>query len=139
VRHAVDDGTSHALLRSWSGSSHIFVPDLSFNQAARALAGTAIRSRALAANGKPAAMAYATVTTEIHQPLDVHADFAPQIALDLELADLGAQRIELAFGQVLDLVGRIDAGRGADRPGAGPADTVDRGQGDDRVFAIGNV
>src|SRR5690349_12815458 len=74
---------------------------------ARALACARVRARALAAQRETAAMTDAAVATEIHQALDVHRDFAAQIAFDRELADLRAQRCDLALGQVLDELVRL--------------------------------
>src|SRR3954447_26171193 len=48
----------------------------------RALARTRIGMGALAAHRQSAAMAQAAIAAEVHQALDVDADFAPQVALD---------------------------------------------------------
>src|SRR4051812_39526729 len=48
----------------------------------RPLACAGVGVRALTAHRKPAAMTQAPIAAEIHQPLDVELDFAPQIALD---------------------------------------------------------
>jgi hypothetical protein len=37
----------------------------------------------LSSDGKTAPVAYAPVTAQIHQPLDVHADLAPQVPFNL--------------------------------------------------------
>jgi hypothetical protein len=42
--------------------------------------------RALSAHGQAFTVAQAAVAAEIHQALDVHSDFAPEIALNLVLA-----------------------------------------------------
>src|ERR1700731_837788 len=48
----------------------------------RALARAGVGMGALAAHRQPAAMAQAAIAAEVHQTLDVHADFATKIALD---------------------------------------------------------
>src|SRR5207244_2636791 len=48
----------------------------------RPLAGAGVGVGALAAHRQTAAVAQATIAAEIHQPLDVHGDLAPQVALD---------------------------------------------------------
>src|SRR6202790_5382706 len=48
----------------------------------RTLARARVGVGALTAHRQAAAMTQATIATEIHQPLDVHAGLATQIALD---------------------------------------------------------
>src|SRR6185312_5349489 len=55
----------------------------------RALARARVRVRALAADREALAVAQTTVAAEIHQALDVHRDFAAQVAFDLD-----AERLE---------------------------------------------
>src|SRR5262245_40854333 len=52
------------------------------NGLGRAFTGARVGMGALAANRKPLAVAQAAVAAEIHQPLDVQLNFAPQITLD---------------------------------------------------------
>src|SRR5271156_2055316 len=59
---------------------------------ARTLAGTGIGAGALTAQRQALAVPNAPVTPEVHETLDVHGHFAPQVALDRELRDLGAER-----------------------------------------------
>src|SRR5690349_2164738 len=91
-------------------------PDCSLllDRATRALAGTRIGTGALTAQRQAAAVAQATVRTEVDQALDGHADFAAEVALDAELGDLMAQLVDFRLGQVLDFGGRIDTGVGED-------------------------
>src|SRR5262249_30673730 len=51
---------------------------------ARPLAGARVRVSALATHGQALAVADAAVGADVHQPLDVHRDLAPQVALDLQ-------------------------------------------------------
>ena len=80
--------------------------------------------------GKAAAVTDAPVATEIHQTLDVHRDFATQVALDFELVDRRTQLRDFRLGQVLDRRSRINAGSLADLLRARVTDTVDRRQRD---------
>src|SRR5689334_1712960 len=58
---------------------------------ARSLAGAGVGARALAAHRQAAAVAHPAIAAEVHEPLDAHRDFAPQVAFDRELGDLLAQ------------------------------------------------
>jgi len=82
---------------------------------ARSLTGARVGAGALAAHGQPFAMAMAAIATEIHQPLDRHRHFAPQIAFYREFLDVFANPIEFRIGQILDLAASLYARGGADR------------------------
>jgi hypothetical protein len=57
------------------------------------------------------AVADAAVGADVHQPLHVHRDLAPQVALDLQLAlDELADARRLVVVPGLDPLGRIDVG-----------------------------
>jgi hypothetical protein len=56
------------------------------NGLCRTLAGARIGVGALAAYRQTAAMAQTAVAPKIHQPLDIHRNFAPEIALDYVVA-----------------------------------------------------
>src|SRR5262249_46798220 len=58
---------------------------LAGNWLGRAFAGPSVGMGALSAHRKAAPVAQAAIAAEIHQPLDIHGDFAPQIALDYRL------------------------------------------------------
>src|SRR5579863_10368763 len=78
-----------------------------------------------------AAVAQATVALDFDQPPNVHLNLLAEIAFDAALAlDLLAELVDLFFGQVLDLLGVIDLGFFADRPGALLPDAIDRSQTD---------
>src|SRR5262249_61913956 len=49
---------------------------------AASAAGARVGSRALPAHGQAPAMSQATITADVHQPLDVQLDLAAQIAFD---------------------------------------------------------
>src|SRR5215469_2974882 len=55
---------------------------LAGNWFGRTFAGPGIGMGALPAHREAAPVAQAAIAAEIHQPLDVHGDFAPQIPLD---------------------------------------------------------
>src|SRR4029450_4205894 len=52
----------------------------------RSLAGPRVSVGALAANRQPLAVTQSAIAAEIHQPLDIELNFAPQIALDHVIA-----------------------------------------------------
>src|SRR6185437_14842251 len=105
-----------------------------------ALAGARVGVRALPADGEPAAMAKPAVAGEVHQPLDVHRGFAPEIAFDrVVLVDRLTDVQHLLVGEVLDsFVGR-NAELGDDVLGRGPADSVDIGERDFHALVGGDV
>jgi len=49
-------------------------------------------------------MPYPSIATQVHQPLDIHRYFAPQIAFHGELCNCRSDFIDLFFGQILHLV-----------------------------------
>jgi hypothetical protein len=64
---------------------------------------------ALAAHRQAAAVTEAAVAAQVHQALDVHRHLAAQVAFDRQLADLVADLLQVAVGQVLDLLRVGDA------------------------------
>src|SRR5690606_1492744 len=97
---------------------HGLLPD----RTARTLAGARVGAGALAADRQATAMAEAAVAAQVHQPLDRDAHLAAEVALDGELADFGAQALDLGLGQVTDLRGGGDFGRLAHLLRASPPD-----------------
>src|SRR4029453_272613 len=95
---------------------------------ARALAGPGVGTRALTAHRQALAVADPPVGPEVHQPLDVHRNLAPQVALDRQPGDLRTPRRHLGLGQVLDLGLRGDPGAGTGLERLRPANAVDRRQ-----------
>src|SRR5690606_25270168 len=76
---------------------------LAGNRLCGALAGTRIGVRALATNRQRAAVAQAAIAAQIHQPLDIHRNFATQIALDLIVTVDGfANGQDLGVGKLID-------------------------------------
>jgi len=80
----------------------------------RALAGAGVGLGALAADRQAAKMADATVAFDALQALEIHADFAAQVALDDVFAILDGMddQGELSLGQVLGAHARINIGLG---------------------------
>src|SRR5918995_2057075 len=103
----------------------------------RPLAGAGIGVGALAADRQAAAVTQTPIATEIHQPLDVHRDIAPQVALDAVVAVDGlAQAADVGIGQLVDPPAELDPDRRQDLARAGRANAVDIGQGNpDRLAA----
>src|SRR3989449_4172206 len=62
---------------------------------ARALAGTSVSARALAAHRQPLSMAHAAVAAQVHQPLDRHRDLAAQ-----DLGDRKSTRLNSSHGYI---------------------------------------
>ena len=85
-----------------------------------ALAGAGVGVRALAANRQRAAMTQAAIAAEVHQALDVHRDFAAQIALDEIVAVDGlADLQDFGVGELVDAALGGDADLLADLLGLG--------------------
>ena len=60
------------------------------------LVGSRIRVRALATNGKTAAVSETPVATDVHQPLDVHGTLGSKRTFHLEVAlDLTAETVHV--------------------------------------------
>ena len=83
-----------------------------------------------AAQRQAAAVPHAAVATQVHQALDVDGDLAAQVAFDRQLADLFPDLLQVAVGQVLDLLRVRDADRVADLLRGRAADAVDVRQAD---------
>src|SRR5574343_1047195 len=106
---------------------------------ARTLAGACVGAGALAAHRQTATMAEAAVAAQVHQTLDVHRGLATQVTLDRELAHFFPDLLQVAVGQVLDLLVEGDANRRADLLRGRAADAEDVGQADLRVLLRRNV
>src|SRR5215813_1241818 len=106
---------------------------------ARPLPRACVGARALPANRQTAAVAHPAIAAEVHQPLDVHGHFAPQIAFHRELGDLVAELVHFAVRQILDLGRHLDAGGRAQLARGAPADAIDRSERDVGVLMVRNV
>jgi hypothetical protein len=84
-------------------------------------------------------MAHATVATEVHQALDRHGDFTTEVTLGGELANLGAETVELIIGEVFDLLGGRDTRGLTNQTRAWAANTVDGCEANLCVLMAGNV
>ena len=84
-------------------------------------------------------MTHAAVATQVHQTLDVHGQFAAQVAFHDKLADFVAQFLEFVIVQVLDLLVGRDTGCVADLLRTRTANTVDSRQADNGVLMIWDV
>src|SRR5690554_5609995 len=111
-------------------------PRLLADWLARAFTGARIGLGALPVHGEVAAVADTTVAAEVHQALDVHADFAAQIAFEGQLRNLTAQRVELLLGQIANLGGWRDSGGRAQRLRRGRTDPIDVAQGNHHVLVV---
>src|SRR3546814_1019289 len=87
--------------------------------------------RSLPVNRQTAPMTQPAIGAEIHQPLDVHRDLTPQIALDRVVAvDRLTDLDHLVLGQIADAALDRDADPPADLLGLGAADPMNVGQRD---------
>jgi len=84
-------------------------------------------------------MSETTVTTDVHQSLDVHGGFAAQITLDGEQVDLFADFFQLWVGQIFDLFGVVNATRHANFAGAGSANAENSRQAHFSVLVRRNI
>jgi len=105
-----------------------------------ALARAGVGVGALAAHRQPATMAQPAIAAEVHQPLDVHRDFTPQVALDAVFAvDQLADPQHLVVRQLVHpaLIG--DGQPAADFGGLGRPDAIDVAQADGDALIGWNV
>src|SRR5512139_3811285 len=116
-----------------------YLTSLLSDRTPRTFTGAGVGARALTPQRQSAAVAYASITTEVHQPLDAHRDLATQVPFHGDLADLAADRVEIRFGQVLHFGAGLDAGRFTDLLRRRTADAVDVGQRNDCVFVVWDV
>src|ERR687888_790588 len=106
----------------------------------RALAGAAVRLRALAVHGQAAAVPDAAVGPDLAEALDRLRALAAEVALDLEvLVDVLAELRDLLVGEVTDLRVLREAERRAHLARRRLADAVDVGQPDLEPLLIGQV
>src|SRR5690606_32549543 len=76
----------------------------------RALPGPRVRVRPLSANRQALAVTQAAIAAQIHQALDIHGNFAPQITLDRIIAvDRLANLPDLEIGKLVNEPRRRDA------------------------------
>ena len=73
-------------------------------------------------------MADSAIAAEIHQALDVHRGFAPEVALDNEIAECRSQIRDLGFRQIPDLCIGCNACRSTDLHCSRVANAKDRRQ-----------
>src|SRR5690606_40623070 len=76
---------------------------LPLDRTTRSLAGARVGLGVLAANRQSPAVTQAPVTAEIHEPLDVHGDFASQVAFDLVPGNRLAQLLGVFLGKLRNL------------------------------------
>jgi hypothetical protein len=93
----------------------------------------------LTAQRQPPTVADATVATQVHESLDIHGQGTTQIAFNRVLGNFTADGLDLNLRQILDLGVRLDAAGVTNFARRGPADTVNGGQRNHRVFLWRNV
>src|SRR5690606_13262142 len=113
---------------------------LTGNRLCRTLASPRVGVSALTTHRQTLAVAQTTVAAQIHQALDVHGDFTPQVALDDEIAvDRLADARDLVIGQLVDTPVLGNANPIADLLGLGMANAVNISQRDRYALPTGNV
>jgi hypothetical protein len=84
-------------------------------------------------------VAYTTVTTEVHQSLDIHGQGAAQIAFHRVLGYLTAYGLDFHLGQILDFHVRFDTSIRTNLARPGRPDAINGGQGNYCVFLWWNI
>src|SRR5262245_57234450 len=80
-------------------------------------------------------MTAAAIAADLHQPLDVHRDFLPQIAFDAALfLEYPADLAHIVFGKILDADIRAHSGFAQNHVRSMSADAVDIRQADFHPF-----
>ena len=99
------------------------------------LAGAGIGMGTLTANRQVAAVAQATVAAQVHQALDVHLNFAAQVALDVQVGiDMFANGQNLGIAQFVHATAGVDVHGFTDGLGGRMTDSGDISQGDRDPF-----
>lgn len=76
-------------------------------------------------------MSEPAITTQVHQPFDVHGDFRSKLPFYLEfVVDYLADIVDLRLGKIIGIGVRIDFELVENPIGSGSSDTVDIGQTD---------
>src|SRR5690606_29728417 len=100
------------------------------SSATRPFTGAGVGTGALTAYRQATLVAHAPVGSQIDQALDRQLYFATQIAFNREHADVFADTLEFGVGQILHLLGKLDARSFADLAGAGTTNTKNSGKSD---------
>ena len=84
-------------------------------------------------------MADSAITAQVHQALNVHRRFTPEVTLDNEIGDSRSQTGDFGLRQVLDCRIRLNAGRSTNLPRARVADAKNRREPNHDVLVQWNV
>jgi hypothetical protein len=109
---------------------------LTFDGPTRSLAGSGVGFGALPPDRQAAAMPQAPVATEVKQALDIHADFTPQVALNIQFGDFRPQGIHLPLIQLTNFGTLTQAGHFAKFLRRGSANAVYIGKRYNSVLVI---
>jgi hypothetical protein len=126
-------------LRTWIGLPIDTEQQSALDWATRPFAGSRIGPGPLTTQRQTTPVTDTPVAAKIHQALDIHRHFTTKIALDTEFRHFGTEALHFFFRQVLKLCGLGDTGRGANLAGPGATNAVDRRQGNDSVFPVGDI
>ena len=91
-------------------------------------------------NGQALAVTQATVATDVHETLDVHRNFAAQVAFHfVALFEFLTDFVQFFSGEIIDAASPVDARSVKNFQGRYTADAVDVSQRDVRALASGQV
>jgi hypothetical protein len=108
--------------------------------ALRTLAGAGVGVGPLTATRQAAPMAKPTIATEVHEPLDVHVDLAPEVTLDLEIqVDALADLLDVVFVEIVGSLALRDTRRRANVLRVMRTDPEDVLQRNHRMFSTWEV
>ena len=106
---------------------------------ARPFSRARIGTRALPTQRKTSTMTETTITTDIHQPLNVHCGFATQIPLNNKLGNLLTNLFKIGIRQFLDLFRIHDTTCITNFTSTGSTNAIDSGQTNFHMLMWGNI
>src|SRR5690606_6381161 len=124
---------------TWFAYSASRVARLFLDRLARTFTGSRIGFGALATQRQATTVPQPTVTTQVHQALDVHVHFTAKVAFDHVLGDFAADLVHLVVGDIGNLGVFSDTHCLANTFRLGPTDPKYIGQRDYRMLVVGNV
>jgi hypothetical protein len=84
-------------------------------------------------------MTQSTIAAEIHQPFNIHRDFAPKITFDGKLRDLVPQLVQLRVGDIFNFGGNCNSGCRANLARAGATNSINGCQCDFGMLMIRDI
>jgi hypothetical protein len=106
---------------------------------ARTFSCAGIGSGSLTAYRQASPVPKTPVTTEIHQPLDIHGHFSPEIAFHDKLGHLLTDALDLIFAELPDPLRRFNPHLVTDQSCTRSSYAINRRERNHKVLMIGNV